>query len=99
MKSLRLSLTRAVALANVLLVPSIACANEQHQARFPLEAARTKALSFVPGAVVSEELEQEGGRWIYSFEIKPLNEKRKLVKEVNIEADTGALVGIETEKQ
>lgn len=99
MNSLRLSLTRAVALATVLLVPSIVCANEQHQPRIPLEAARMKALSFVPGAVVSEELEQEGGRWIYSFEIKPTNEKRKLVKEVNIEADTGALVSIETEKE
>ena len=99
MNSLRLSLSRAVALAIVLVVPSIACAKELHQARFPLEAARTKALSLVPGAVVSEELEQEGGRWIYSFEIKPSSEKRKLVKEVNIEADTGALVGIETEKE
>jgi uncharacterized membrane protein YkoI len=99
MNLLRLSLTRAVALANVLLVSSIACAKEQHQARFPLEAARAKALSIAPGAVVSEELEQEGGRWIYSFEIKPTNEKQKLVKEVNIDADTGALAGIETENE
>ena len=99
MNSLGRCLTRAVALVSFLLVPSIACANEQHQARFPIEAARAKALSFVPGAVVSEELEQEGGHWIYSFEIKPTNEKRKLIKEVNIEADTGALVGIEIEKE
>jgi uncharacterized membrane protein YkoI len=92
-------MSRAIALATLVLVPSLAPAKEQHQARFPLDEARAKALSLVPGAVVSEELEHERGRWIYSFEIKPTGEKRKLLKEVNIEADTGALVGIETENE
>lgn len=70
----------------------------KHQAKIPMAEARAKALSLVPGSVVAEELEQEGGRWIYSFEIKPKGETRKIVKEVNIDADTGAVVGIETEK-
>jgi len=52
----------------------------------------------VPGKVLAEELEHEGGRWIYSFEIKPTGETRKLIKEVNIDADTGAVVDIGTEK-
>jgi len=36
-------------------------------------------------------------RWIYSFEIKPTGEKGKLITEVNIDADTGDVVGIDTE--
>lgn len=70
----------------------------QHVAKVSMDAARTKALALVPGTVSAEELEHEGGRWIYSFEIKPKGETRRIVKEVNIDADTGALVGsIQTE--
>jgi uncharacterized membrane protein YkoI len=71
----------------------------QHEAKVPIETARAKALSVVAGSVVAEELEHEGGRWIYSFEIKPKGETRKIVKEVNIDADTGALVSVELEKE
>ena len=35
----------------------------------------------------------------YSFEIKPAGETRKIVKEVNLDADTGAVVSVEVEKQ
>jgi uncharacterized membrane protein YkoI len=70
----------------------------KHQAKVSMEAARRTALERVPGKVKSEELEQEGGRWIYSFEIAPAGEKGKLVKEVNIDADTGKIVGVETER-
>ena len=75
-----------------------ALAAEPHKAKVAMADARTKALQLVPGKVVDEELEREGGRWIYSFEIKPTGETRKLIKEVNIDADTGVVVGIETEK-
>jgi uncharacterized membrane protein YkoI len=71
----------------------------QHQAKLSLSDARAKALSLVPGTVRAEELEHERGRWIYSFEIKPAGETRKLIKEVNVDADTGAIVSIETEKE
>jgi uncharacterized membrane protein YkoI len=50
------------------------------------------------GAVVAEELEFEGKRWIYSFEIKPKGEKGKRIKEVNIDADTGVVVSVDTEE-
>ncbi len=73
-------------------------AAETHQAKVAIADARAKALSLVAGKLVKEELEHEDGRWIYSFEIKPTGEKGKLIKEVNIDADTGALVGIDTEK-
>ena len=98
------SLVRSVTLGLVLGVTSVAAyapavqAEQAHQAQVPIADARAKALSLVPGTIVGEELEHEKGRWIYSFEVKPAGEKGKLVKEVNIDADTGALVGpIETE--
>jgi uncharacterized membrane protein YkoI len=99
-KRLRRSLALATALGSLApLAASPALADEQqHQAKIPIADARAKALTLVPGKVVSEELEHERGRWIYSFEIKPTGEKGKLVKEVNIDADTGEVVGIETEK-
>jgi uncharacterized membrane protein YkoI len=55
--------------------------------------AREKALKIVPGALRAEELELESSRWIYSFEIKPAGEKRRVIAEVNIDADTGQQVG------
>ena len=93
------SLALAIALGALApLVASPAFADDQeHRAKIPMEEARAKALALVPGNIVSEELEHERGRWIYSFEIKPTGEKRKIVKEVNIDADTGELVSIETE--
>jgi uncharacterized membrane protein YkoI len=75
-----------------------ASAAETHQAKVAIADARTKALSLVAGTLVAEELEKENGRWIYSFEIKPTGEKGKTIKEVNIDADTGAVIGIATEE-
>ncbi len=97
-------LRRALALAITLgalapFVASPAFADEQeHHAKIPMDEARNKALALVPGNVVSEELEHERGRWIYSFEIKPAGEKRKIVTEVNIDSDTGEVVSIEIER-
>ena len=99
------SIFRSIGLALSIVLPAAGIAatasakEAAHQAKVPIADARSKALGLVPGKVVGEELEHEGGRWIYSFEIKPTGEKRKrkLIKEVNIDADTGAVVGIETE--
>ena len=95
-RSLGLAVLLGVALPAI--IQTAASAAETHQAKVALADARAKALGIVPGKVVDEELEHEGGRWIYSFEIKPTGETRKLIKEVNIDADTGVVVGIETEK-
>lgn len=94
---------RTVSLALVLGCASVTgvvatAAAETHQAKIAIADARAKALSLVAGRLVAEELEHEDGRWIYSFEIKPTGETGKLIKEVNIDADTGALVSIDTEK-
>ena len=37
------------------------------------------------------------GRWIYSFVIKPNSETRKIVREVNVDADRGTIVSLEVE--
>ena len=103
MKSIRRSLVLLTALASfapwVAVAPPIASADtKKHQPKFPIADARAKALAQVPGGtLVAEELEYEGKLWIYSFEIKPKGEKGKLIKEVNIDADTGALVSVDTE--
>jgi uncharacterized membrane protein YkoI len=84
--------------ASLAGVATTAMAKQTHHAKIPIAQARAQALGLVPGRVVAEELEHEGGRWIYSFEIRPTGERRKLIKEVNLDADTGALVGsIDTE--
>jgi uncharacterized membrane protein YkoI len=84
--------------ASTAAIASTAAAAETHQAKVAIADARAKALSLVPGTLVKEELEHEDGRWIYSFEIKPTGEKGKLIKEVNIDADTGDVVSIDTEE-
>ena len=72
---------------------------QEHKARIRIEDARATALSIVPGKIVAEELEREKGRWIYSFDIRPTGETRKIIKEVHVDADTGGQVGeVETEK-
>jgi uncharacterized membrane protein YkoI len=48
--------------------------------------------------VRAEELEHEGVGGSTRFQIKPKGEKGKIVREVNVDADTGALINVETEK-
>ena len=61
------------------------------KAKISLEAARKTALAAVPGGTVrSEELEQEHGRLIYSFDI--VVPGKTGVEEVNVSARTGKIV-------
>ncbi len=82
------------------LAPTVALARDGHghQAKIAIDAARATALARAPGTVVDEELEHERGRWIYSFEIRPQGEKGKLIREVNVDADSGVIVDVHTEK-
>ncbi len=55
-------------------------------------AARATALARVPGAKVrSHELEFEGGKWIYSYDLKTAGKSG--IDEVNVDANTGEVVG------
>jgi hypothetical protein len=65
-------------------------------AKISLDSARLIALHAVPrGTVASEELEREHGRLIYSFDMKVPG--RQGIEEVNVNAITGAIVGVHHE--
>src|SRR5437764_13963896 len=60
-----------------------------------MKRATEIARSHAPGLTLkAKELEKEKGRWIYSFEFK---NRDGSIREVNINATTGKLVGIERE--
>ncbi|HEY3934864.1 MAG TPA: PepSY domain-containing protein [Gemmatimonadales bacterium] len=62
------------------------------EAKITLAAATATALKTVPGSVVrSHELEREGGKLIYSFDMKLAGKPG--IEEVNVDAMTGATVG------
>ncbi|HZS40719.1 MAG TPA: PepSY domain-containing protein [Polyangia bacterium] len=59
-----------------------------------MEQARATALARVPGRVTSEELEQEGGKWIYSFDIR---DARKRTMEIHVDARSGEILSVARE--
>jgi uncharacterized membrane protein YkoI len=66
------------------------------QAKVTPEAATTTALARVPGGKLrSGEIEKEDGRLIYSLVIKV--EGKQGLEEVNIDAMSGVVVGVEHE--
>ena len=82
----------------MLVVPQLASAQHHapaHHARVAIADARHTALERVPGQIRHEELEFESHRWIYSFEIKASGPG---IEEVNVDADTGAIVNVEHER-
>ncbi len=74
-------------------------ARPAHKPKLSMEDARKLALAKVPGKIHAEELEKEGGKWIYSFEIEETGGKADEIKEVNVDADTGNIGPVETEKK
>jgi uncharacterized membrane protein YkoI len=63
------------------------------QAKISLDSARAIATKRLPNASIqSQELEQEKGRLIYSFDMKTTGKSG--VEEVNVNAKTGAIVGV-----
>lgn len=63
--------------------------------RVPIETARKVAIAEFAGKIQSEELEFEGGKWIYSFDLK--SAKDSLVHEVHVDAITGKFLDKHTE--
>ena len=89
----------ALAMLGAVSSPTACATSKPAAAKVSMDAARTTALAKVPGRITKEELENEGGRLIYSFVIKPQGETRAIVKEVNVDAHSGALVDIEEEAE
>jgi hypothetical protein len=58
--------------------------------------ARATALARVPNSTVkAEELEREGERWIYSYDLTVPGKSG--IEEVNVDANTGKVVAVEHE--
>jgi uncharacterized membrane protein YkoI len=83
--------------------PSAAYAKKPNAEKAPAvkktpDQAKAIALAKVPGTIKAIELEKEHGVWLYSIEIRPAGEKNlKHIKEVNVDANTGAIIDIEDE--
>jgi len=73
------------------------CAAGCYPTKVPIETARQIALASVAGEVTRENRNREHGRVIYEFRIKPAGEQRQIVKEVEIDANTGEVIDVEDE--
>jgi uncharacterized membrane protein YkoI len=90
----------AIALTAATLAGSalpIIAAAQPATARITMADARGRALHAVPGTIIAQELEREGGRSIYSFEIRVSGAPADEITEVNIDAGDGHVVAIEHE--
>ncbi|MDB4909583.1 MAG: PepSY domain protein [Gemmatimonadetes bacterium] len=66
------------------------------EAKITFDSARAIALHKVPhGTIASEELERENGHLIYSFDVKVPGKLG--IQEVNVNAITGAVLGVHHE--
>src|SRR5580704_19221529 len=87
--------------AAVIIAVAAGCASEQQeqaemqaQAKITKEQAQETALAKAPGGTIKEgELEKEKGKLIWSFDITG----SPGVTEVNVDAITGEVVGVEDE--
>jgi uncharacterized membrane protein YkoI len=90
-------------LAAVMIAAAAGCASEQQeqaemqaQAKITKEQAQETAMAKAPGGTIKEgELEKEGGKLIWSFDIATPGTKN--TTEVNVDAITGAIVSVTTE--
>ena len=104
MKTMKLNkIFHSLALVTTLALAFAGCATEEkQQAKLQAEAtvsradAEKTALARVPGGTVKEgELEKEKGKLVWSFDIAAPGASD--IKEVQVDAMTGAVVSVETE--
>ena len=69
---------------------------DRKRVKISAERARQTALERVAGTIIEEELEKENGRIVYSIEIR---DKDKKVFDVEVDAETGAIVNVEEEDE
>jgi hypothetical protein len=95
MKSSKIAL---LSLVTALLVTPMFAAESQKQlkkeAKISMRKARSIALAKAPGKLKSSELEREGGKLIYSFDIR---NSKGTITEVNVNAIDGSIVAIHEE--
>jgi uncharacterized membrane protein YkoI len=73
----------------------LALAATASEAKISMTKARRIALAKAPGTVESAELEREGGKLLYSFDIK--SPKVSGIMEVHVDAITGTVLSVEHE--
>jgi uncharacterized membrane protein YkoI len=85
----------AVAFGGLLLVAAPMTAMAHHlKQKISMESATKVALKTFDGKIESKELEHEGGKWVYSFDIRG---KDKQIHEVQVDAKTGGVVSQKVE--
>ena len=87
------NLATALALTSLLTAGAFA-ATTKLQPKITMAEARATALKKAPGKVTSEELENEHGKLIYSFDIAT---SKSGVTEVNVDAINGKIVAVQHE--
>lgn len=91
-----LSIKKSWMVFALVVVPLLAKAESMPPAnRVSIEKAREVATKAFQGEIQGEELEFEGGKWIYSFDLKSAKDKR--VHEIHIDAINGKVLNIHTE--
>jgi regulator of RNase E activity RraB len=84
-----------LAFASILTAGAFAATTTtKPQPKITMEQARVIALKKAPGTIKSEELENEHGKLIYSFDIAT---SKKDVTEVNVDAMNGKIVAVQHE--
>jgi regulator of RNase E activity RraB len=90
-------ITTVFAFATILSAGAFAATtakDTKQQPKITMEQARATALKKAPGKVTSEELENEKGKLIYSFDIAT---SKTDVTEVNVDAMNGKIVAVQHE--
>jgi ribosomal protein S3 len=90
-------ITTVFAFATILSAGAFAATAAKDTKQTPkitMEQARATALKRAPGKVTSEELENEKGKLIYSFDIAT---SKTGVTEVNVDAMNGKIVAVQHE--
>ncbi len=90
-------ITAVLAFATILSAGAFAgtiAKDTKQQPKITMEQARATALKKAPGKVTSEELENEKGKLIYSFDIAT---SKTDVTEVNVDAMNGKIVAVQHE--
>ena len=83
-----------VTIATVALSAAAFGAGTKTAVKISMQQARKIALQKVPGKIKSEELENEKGKRIYSFDIKTAKQG---IIEVNVDAMNGAIIEVKQE--
>jgi uncharacterized membrane protein YkoI len=85
----------------IVIAAACGCGSSSPKSKTPppnlpitMDAARQTALAQIPGAIEEEELDEENGRWVYEFDIRPTT-VGMAKQEIHVDATTGTVVKVE----